>query len=217
LDPLEKQAISYLKAWDTRFTDWNVAFTLYSAWVEELEEILFPPSTDDVDEQRLWKRVVTPSTLLHALEGRQSSVPLSHEYLAGRSASEVCLQALAEAIQKVRTARLQTGQETSTFQGPGRENWQGSRGFKIDQMNFWFTRQRRLKIDPLPPIPYQRRGTYLFGVEMTPEVLTYSVVLPGESGNPESPHFADQRDLAGWNLFKMVASSREQLLGVSLD
>jgi penicillin amidase len=205
LDPEQKQAVAYLRAWDHRFTDWSVALTLYSGWIDELEELLFPPPTESAEEQLLWRKVVTPTTLLHALEGDQSSVPLSHDYLGGRSSSQVCLQALVRALEKMRSVKA----DTSISHGSAR----GSQKGPVNQMNFRFTRQARLNIDPLPPLPYYRRGTYLFGAEMTPEVLTYSVVLPGESGDTKSPHFADQRDLAGWYMFKMVASSRQQLLG----
>jgi acyl-homoserine lactone acylase PvdQ len=186
LSPDARTAAAYLRAWDLKSADWSVAPTLYGQWVAELKQLLFPMKTDNRDEQAIWNQFIDATTLLHALQGPRSSVPQSRSRLEGREASQVVLEALENAVAKMRTGRPQS-------------------------MNFWGMRQSWIDLRPLPPLPYYRRGTYLFAAEMTPQPLIYSVAIPGNSGDPQSIHFSDQRDLGGWFLFKMLACTRSQL------
>ena len=186
LSPDARAAAAYLALGICTSADWSVGATLYQLWVVELKRLLFPIQTDKKDEATLWSQFINATTLLHALQGSDSSVPLSQDRLEGRPTSQVVLEALEQAVARGRAGRPES-------------------------MNFWGMRQAWIDLRPLPPLPQCRRGTYLFAAEMTHDPLVYSAVVPGNSGDPQSAHFADQRDLGGWFMFKRLACTRSQL------
>jgi len=76
----------------------------------------------------------------------------------------------------------------------------------------WQHKNGEIKLDPLPPIPESNRGTYIQIVELTrPYIHGINILPPGQSENPESPHYSDQRELAGWWMFKPMLYRREQI------
>jgi acyl-homoserine lactone acylase PvdQ len=67
-------------------------------------------------------------------------------------------------------------------------------------------------LKPLPGIPKFSRGTYIQVVELSrPTVIGESVLAPGQSEDPASPHYADQRELASWWLYKPMITDRAAL------
>ena len=64
----------------------------------------------------------------------------------------------------------------------------------------------------LPGIPATDRGTYIQIVECAkPLVRGVNILPPGQSERLDSPHFGDQRDLAGWFFFKPMRTLRARI------
>ena len=61
---------------------------------------------------------------------------------------------------------------------------------------------QRLLVDRLAGVPYTDRGSYIQIIQFGAEFFGETVLPPGQSEDPTSPHYADQRDLAGWWMFK---------------
>jgi len=69
--------------------------------------------------------------------------------------------------------------------------------------------RQRINFAPLPPIPATDRGTYIQIVECgRPIPRGVSILPPGQSECTDSPHFGDQRELAGWFMFKEMGNGR---------
>jgi acyl-homoserine lactone acylase PvdQ len=79
-------------------------------------------------------------------------------------------------------------------------------------MNLWAYKQAKIRLDPLPGIPKTDRGTYALAVELSkPLFRSMSVLPPGQSEDRLSPHYSDQRELAGYWRFKELLYKRDQL------
>jgi penicillin amidase len=119
-------------------------------------------------------------------------VPLSRNYLNGKSPDVVMLEALKTALADLVKER-----------GP--------------QMNTWRYSQGEIDLKPLPGIPKFSRGTYIQIVQLSrPTVVGESILPPGQSEDPASPHYSDQRELASWWLYKPMLTDRtalEQMAG----
>jgi penicillin amidase len=63
----------------------------------------------------------------------------------------------------------------------------------------------------LPPVPETNRGTYIQIVELSTPVRGSSILPPGQSEDPRSPHFSDQLPLSSWWRFKPMVTDRSQL------
>src|SRR5262249_17972468 len=137
--------------------------------------------------ERLLDLALSPGVLWRALEGRRAPLPTSVDYLHGRSAGEVMLEALRKTVETLTAER-----------GPEVSGW----GWRLGRIHF----------DPLPPIPAQNRGTFIQVVDLDrPRVHGVSILPPGQSEDPASPHFGDQRELAGYWLFKPMIDRRQDL------
>jgi penicillin amidase len=185
-----KEAERLLRAWDDHDVDDSVAKTIYDAWNQALRDMLF---RDDFDDLRaivpfhIFPILFGNNFLLHVLEGAESGVALSRDYLKCRSRDEVIVEALSKAID-----------ELTRKDGP--------------QMNLWRFKQGDINLKPLPSIPATTRGTYILAVELSkPYFLTTSILPPGQSENPRSPHYSDQREMAGYWRFKQMLYTPSQL------
>jgi penicillin amidase len=186
-DPRLREAARLLEAWDNHAVDGSVAKTLFDAWMRELRGAIFNDEIGAAMAPPDIERALQPSLILHVLEGKKASVPLSRDYMNGKSAAEVCLEALKKALDRLTQER-----------GP--------------QMSLWTYQQPRTRFSPLPDIPAYSRGTYLFIAELAkPQIRSESVLPPGQSEDPASPHFGDQRELASWWLYKPLITDREAL------
>ena len=86
------------------------------------------------------------------------------------------------------------------------------KGERGPNMFEWGYKLGRIRLDPLPPLPEANRGTYIQIVELTrPHIHGINILPPGQSEDPSSPHYADQRELAGWWLFKPMIYREEDL------
>jgi penicillin amidase len=175
-----RKAADYLLNWDCHAKDGSVAKTIFDAWLEEVREDLFgkPFGFIKLQGQGMFAMAMQPSLIVHVLKDKRSSVPVQYAYLKGRHPNVVMLQALNRAVEKLAKQR-----------GPEISLWRHTRG----TINF----------SPLPPIPSTDRGTYIQIVECAkPRVRGVSILPPGQSECTDSPHFGDQRELAGWLFFK---------------
>ncbi len=120
---------------------------------------------------------VQPSFVLHVLDGEKSGVPPRHDYLHGRTHDQVVLDAFRAALGELKR------------RSPRMYEW--GVGAPMNE-----------RFAPLKPVPQQNRGTYIQIVELGPEVRAISILPPGQSEDPKSPHYSDQLDLSSWWKFK---------------
>jgi penicillin G amidase len=202
--PQIKEAENYLRAWNNQNVDDSVAKTIYDAWLVALRDAIFgdeldilkPPVGPNVFTRvyglpntvfNLFDYIVTDSLILHALEGKKSGVPPSRDYFNGRKKDEILVKALVKALDELMSRR-------------------GA------QMNLWTYTQPDHDFKPLPGIPQTERGTYIFAAEMSkPTIRSMSILAPGQSEDPASHHFGDQREMAGYWRYKTMLYRREQL------
>lgn len=187
LSPRAQEAATYLLAWDGHAKEGSVAKTVFDAWLSEVREELFnkPFGFIKLQGAGLFNTAMQPSLILHVLMGKRSSVPVQYDYLKGRSPEALTLQALNRAVEKLEKEK-----------GPDVGGWRYSRGM--------------ISFSPLPPIPSTDRGTYIQIVECSGSgVRGMSILPPGQSELRDSPHFGDQRELAGWFFFKEMRFTTE--------
>lgn len=181
-----RRSVAMLEAWDHHATEGSVAGTIFSAWLRQVRDDLFlkPFGFITLQGRNLFDLAMQPSYILHVLLGPASPVPVQGSYTRGRSSDRVMLEALNRA-----SAAL-TKQLGSDVTG-----WRSSRG--------------TISFAPLAPIPATDRGTYIQIVECArPFARGFSICPPGQSELPDSPHFGDQRELAGWFFFKPMLTQR---------
>jgi penicillin amidase len=187
-----KQAANLLANWDGHAREGSIAETVFTAWVRELREELFGKQFGFIKfagGQGLFDQAMQPSLIAHVLKGKSGPVPPQFDHLGGKKPEEVILAALDTAVTKLEKER-----------GPDMARWTFTRG----QINF----------SPLPGIPATDRGTYIQIVEVSPtSVIGVNILPPGQSERTDSPHFSDQRDLAGWFQFKAMKTKRADIEG----
>jgi penicillin amidase len=84
------------------------------------------------------------------------------------------------------------------------------------QMNLWIYSQGIINFAPLGGIPNTARGTYIQIVELSkPSFRGVNILPPGQSEDPLSPHYGDQREMAAYWRFKSMLYKRDQLEPVS--
>jgi penicillin amidase len=174
-----------LAAWDNHAPEGSIGKTIFDAYLTALRTAIFGDEFGGFPDPRLLVQALPPTLLLHALLGRSASVPLSRDYLNGKSADAVMLSALNAAVTDLTKQR-------------GRA------------MNTWRYSQGEIDLKPLPGIPKFSRGTYIQIVELCrPTIAGESILPPGQSEDPASPHYSDQRELASWWLYKPMVTDRE--------
>jgi penicillin amidase len=185
-NPEWKRVYEKLSAWDNHSVEGSVAKAIFDEWLQALREAIFADELREID-QNLFNTITQPSLILHVLEGEKASVPVRTDFLNGKSATQVQLEALQTALQKL-----------AAKHGPAPALW----GYVAPTINF----------KPLPPIPFSSRGTYIQVVELSkPVIRSVNILPPGQSEDPKSPHFGDQREMAGYWQFKPMLHSKELL------
>jgi acyl-homoserine lactone acylase PvdQ len=190
-----KQAGDYLRSWDNHSTDGSVAKIIFDAWFQELREAIFADEFRYMDSlaassgiRNFFISLTQPSLILHILDGTRSGVPPSRDYLNGRNKNEIIIEALKKALDNL-----------GAKYGP--------------QMNLWRYDQPEIYFKPLPGIPGTSRGTYIQIIEVSrPFFRGESILPPGQSEDISSPHYSDQRELAGYWRFKPMIYQRVRLL-----
>jgi len=186
-NPTIKAAIRYLRAWDNHAVEGSVAKSIMDEWIRKVREEIFLETLGDFGDMGKFHYFLQPSLILHVLEGDRSKCPVSYDYLQERDVNEVIISALGRAV-----ADLEAKFGRNMFE--------------------WQHRNGEIKLDPLPPIPESNRGTYIQIIELTkPYIHGINILPPGQSEDPGSPHYSDQRELAGWWMFKPMFYRREQI------
>ena len=186
LKPRPRQALDYLLDWDRHNADGSIGKTLYDAYLDELRELIFDEFRLVADKS-LRRQALRPGVVLRVLLGDAASVPMKYDYLGRRTAEEAQREAFRKAVRKLTQER-----------GP--------------QVNRWGYQQGEIRFRPLPGIPKSSRGTYIQIVELgRPQVTGVSILPPGQSEDPEDPHYDDQRELAGYWRFKPMLTERKRI------
>lgn len=213
-DSKTEQALSYLRRWDYQLTPESVAAAIYVAWEEQLKLAIYARSVPEnarpylksLPTKLVIDQLVTPAAMrdVDPLEARDA----------------LLLTCLTNAVADL-TERL----------GPDVENWTyGQRAGKhitlTHPLNELVSDEQRQKIN-LGPLS---RGGYGETVNATGNTLnqthgasfrilvdtenwdkTLGINSPGQSGNPDSPHYRDLFELWGRNGYFPVYFSKENV------
>jgi penicillin amidase len=186
LSPTAREAVRILRAWDNHGTDGSIGKQIFDTYVQQLRTAIFGNRFAFIPPNLL-EQALSPGVLLRALQGKKAPLPMAVDYLNGRSPGAVMLEALNKTVEVLAKER-----------GPEVSGW----GYRLG----------RIRFEPLPGIPAQNRGTYIQIIDLSrPRVRGESILPPGQSEDPASPHYGDQRELAGYWLFKPMIDSREGL------
>lgn len=188
-DARVRQAAAYLRAWDDHTRDDSIGTTLARTALVGLREKLFADDLDGFNQafpnfrpDTAVQHFVQMGIVLRALQGKRAPLPLQRDYFNGQNRDEVILAAFNQALDL-----------STEVVGP--------------QMNLWRWQQCELHYGPLPGVPRVNVATYLQIIELSqPQIRGENVLPPGQSENPRSPHFSDQRELAAtWRLKEMLS------------
>jgi penicillin amidase len=199
-DPRVREALRYLKAWDNHAVNRSVGMSIFEAWHRALLKRVFADEFGDAvtvperfSEMMISGRTDTidrfTSLLYRSLRGARAVLPPSRDYWNGADRDQVMLDVLRATLDAL------------------------ERQYGTPQVSRWMYDQGRIRFDPLPWIPLYSRGTYIQVVECAkPDLIGMSILAPGQSEDPKSPHYGDQRELAGYWWFKDQVFDRETLL-----
>jgi penicillin amidase len=173
-----RAAVRLLESWDCHEREGSAAKALWDAWLDAVRVRIFADDLGNFFSPDLFRLAIQPSYIAYALLGRQAPVPRQHDYFNGKKPEEVLTIALADAITQMKRRHGES-------------------------MNLWrYSAPRMGWGDTMPGVPYTDRGSYIQIIQFGAEFFGETVLPPGQSEDPTSPHYADQRDLAGWWLFK---------------
>lgn len=178
LTPEMKQALEVLAAWDCYEVEGSAGKAIWDAWLNAVRNRVFADDLGNFFSPDLFRLAIQPSYIYYALLGSRAPVPRQFDYFNGKRPEEVLTIALADALTQLKR----------TY-GEGISQWR----YKAPRMS-WGER--------LAGVPYTDRGSYIQVIELGDPVVGENVLPPGQSENPSSPHFSDQRDLASWWMFK---------------
>jgi penicillin amidase len=185
------QAVEIIKNYSHVRGDGSPAEAIYDVFAETLLREVFADELDFLFSERLDNDTVLVLTglMLRAFEPETSYLKPSRDYLNGKSRAEVLAQAL---IKTLDTLEEQQGKEVGK----------------------WRAQERWIDFGEAGRIPWARRGTYMQVVELSkPKINGRNVLPPGESEDPESPHYKDQLEMyANWQ-YKPMRYLREDLKG----
>jgi len=179
--------VSALDSWDRLQVDldsdgvydrpWG---TLFNEWWFQLAEGVFDEVWD------ISNRFVVGNLIDRMLRGDQAALPLGYDYLEGASVSEAVTGALIAALDEL----------TASQGSSDPEDWE-----QAISVIHWAPQG----VGSVPDTIWMNRGTYNQLVHLRGRVEAWNVIAPGQSGDPTSPHFADQLELyATWEYKEMV-------------
>jgi len=177
LTPEMQQAIRVLAAWDNYEREGSTGKVIWDAWLDAVRNRVFGDDLGNFFDPNLFRLAIQPSYILYALQGSKAVVPRLFDYFNGKPKEQVLAIALADALTQLKQRY-----------GANMSHWR----YSAPRMNW----------DRLPGVPYTDRGSYIQVIELSNPIVGENVLPPGQSEDPNSPHFSDQRDLASWWLFK---------------
>lgn len=164
-----KMVADLLQRWDNQRSEGSVAATIFDAWFEAMQDIVFSDDLGDFGDKSLFRMAIQPSLLWYVLADKPPR-KLSRDYLNGEDKDVVMVKALRAALERLRKER--------------------------GEIAHWGFRKPLWHFDPLPPIPGPNRGAYIQIVEVTSPPRGFNILPPGQSEDPKSPHYSDQHSLA---------------------
>lgn len=181
-----KQAMRLIEAWNGYGYEGSVPKAIFDQWINSLREKIFLDDYGNLFDQNLFRTALQPSFIYYALKGRSSAVPRIHDFLNGKKQEEVAIDALNDACT-----------ELARQHGPAMADWRYRAG--------------RMNLAPLGAVPYDERGSYIQVIEVGKDrMYSENILPPGQSEDPSSKHYSDQRELSGWWMFKPMRFYREQ-------
>jgi penicillin amidase len=182
-DPRLPAVLDRLRGWDWLQVDANgddryddPAVAVFNTWWPALVEQVFG------DELPGWDPNVLGNLVARLLGAVPGSLPLAHDYLGGTSVDAAVTSALLTALDRL-TAQY----------GPSMSGWLQPAAHIV-----WEALPLMAQV---PDTIWMNRGTYnqLVHHGSGVHLSARNVVAPGQSGDPASPHFADQLQLyATW-------------------
>jgi penicillin amidase len=181
-DPEVKRAAQLLGSWDHMKIEGTPGPEILERWLRAAERRVFGELADPLVQVCREVEGNLADTLLGALGPGKPGRPNRFDYLRGQDREKIILDSLREAVQ------------------PG----VGDLGWKEPSVDF--------KGDVGAVKSERGRGTYQMAVEMAPEGPRASTLLaPGQSEQPDSPHHKDQMGLFGAWDYKPFVFRREDL------
>ena len=144
--------------------------TIFNEWWMGLAVDVFDEVADLID------RTVAGNLLERAFKGDQAGLPLGYDYLEGENLSGAVTDALIAALDDL----------SAEYGSTDPDDWHQP----VAVIDF-----EEVGAGSVPDIIWMNRGSYNHLARLRGRVEAYNVLPPGQSGNPFSPHFADQLDL----------------------
>jgi len=177
-------ALRQIAAWDTQAIHQSVPATIFNEWMRQFYTVVLGE-----DIARLcWHPDLGLALTRRVIDPTVADPKPSQDYLRGRSPDACAIEALRLTLAKLTKER-----------GP--------------QMEFWGHDQGKINFGGgLAAIPNYSRGTYIQVIELSkPKIFGVNILPPGQSEDPASPHYSDQRELAGYWMFKPMQYLREDV------
>jgi len=199
-DPRLPAVVDRLRGWDWlqvdadgdgRYDDPSVA--VFNTWWPALVGQVFG------DELPGWDPNVLGNLVARLLGAAPGSPPLAHDYLGGQPVDAAVTAALVGALDQL-----------AAQYGPSLDAWlQPAAHIAWEPLPL---------VPPVPPVPdtiWMNRGTYnqLVHLGNGNQLTALNVVAPGQSGDPASPHFADQLPLYATWRYKPMRLDQADLAG----
>lgn len=150
--------------------------SIFNIWFESFAQRVFK------DDLGALYRGLLKADLTYRLLVDDASTPLLHDYLDGLTRSEAITTAMIAALDRM----------TDVYASDDPQNW-----LQVASTTNW----DQIGAADVPDTPWMNRGTYnqIVHLGRGREMYGMNVVAPGQSGDPRSPHFADQLMLyASW-------------------
>jgi acyl-homoserine lactone acylase PvdQ len=193
-DPRLGPVVDALSTWDRLQVDAdadgfydNPYGTIFNAWWLSLSGGVFDEVADLTNEFTLGALVD------RMLAGDAAGLPLHYDYLGGTSVPDATTAALVAALDQL----------TDQYGTP--------------DMTAWRQPVATIDWEPLPLTPgvgttiWMNRGTYNQIVELGDTIQAENVIAPGQSGEPDNTHFADQLDLYATWTYKPMRLDRDDV------
>ncbi len=187
VDPRLAPAAALLTRWNQQRIDGNgdgrydnPAVTLFNAWYTTFTTVSLTPILGADYTAGAPDENVTANIALRLLRGSHAALPLTNDYLQHTPLDSAVTSSLITALNQLSAA------------------------YHTPDTAQWLTPTASIVWSPLgtgtvPSTPFMNRGTYNQIVALGPQIHGENVVAPGQSGDPRSPHFADQLRLyATW-------------------
>jgi penicillin amidase len=189
--------VDLLSSWDWLQEDGNndglydsPAVAIFNTWWQNHAERVFADDLGYVMDP------VLAGNLTYRLLHEEAALPLLHDYLGGETVGEALTGSLIETLDGL-TLAYGSADPADWLQPMAVIEW------------------GPLGAGSVPNTPWMNRGTYNQITHLGPGQAMYAenVVSPGQSGDPFSPHFADQLELYATWTYKSMYLDRAGLMG----